>query len=265
MELGELTQLDRLILHRLHKLVLEVTENFDRYEFFKYYQLLNNFCGVDLSSFYFDIVKDRLYTSSAKSRSRRAVQTVLNEVLQVLVRILVPVTPHLAEDIWQHIPEAIKQAGGDAPSVLTTDFPAGTLSFVNQEIEQLFDDLIQVRYTVNKALEQARAARRIGSSLEAQVILLFENADLANKVASLGRYLAPFFITSQALVDNNAANNGSGTAEVLAQVAENGVKVLVLSAEGNKCPRCWKFSTRIGQDEQFPEICDDCAVALSGA
>jgi isoleucyl-tRNA synthetase len=99
---AQLGELDRFILSKLQTVVAEVTEDFDRYEFFKFYQLLQNFCVVDLSSFYFDIVKDRLYTGGKKSRSRRAVQTVLNEVLQVLVRLLVPVTPHLAEDIWQH-------------------------------------------------------------------------------------------------------------------------------------------------------------------
>lgn len=196
--LEELTELDRFVLHRLHKVIAEVTEDFDRYEFFKYYQLLNNFCGVELSSFYFDIAKDRLYTSAPKSLSRRGVQTVLEEVLQVLVRLLVPVTPHLAEDIWQHMPEQIKQGGSNEMSVLLTDFPTANVKYHSEYLQTFWGEMIDVRNTVNKALEQARSSKQIGSSLEAQVVLQFDDSALAEKVGSLGAKLPSVFITSQA-------------------------------------------------------------------
>jgi isoleucyl-tRNA synthetase len=261
--LEKLEELDRLILHRLHKLVTEVTGDFDRYEFFKFYQLLQNFCVVDLSSFYFDIAKDRLYTAGQKSLTRRSVQTVLHELLQVLVRLLVPVTPHLAEDIWQHLPENVKKAGVNAPSVLLTDFPSGTERFRNDRLEAFWSDLIPVRYTVNKALEQARASRKIGSSLEAQVVLAFDDCELRDKFSSISNKLPGLFITSQASVKDSAnGNNGGGKQEALAEASENGLHVTVLPAEGLKCARCWKFTPTVGSCESLKELCAPCAEAL---
>jgi isoleucyl-tRNA synthetase len=256
---GQLGELDRFILSKLQTVVAEVTEDFDRYEFFKFYQLLQNFCVVDLSSFYFDIVKDRLYTGGKKSLSRRAVQTVLDEILQVLVRLLVPVTPHLAEDIWQHMPEKLR---GKEESVLLTDFPTPRSEYKDEQLSQFWDEMIAVRYTVNKALEMARASRKIGSSLEAQVFIKVEDEALRKKVESMGENLPGFFITSQAEVINGqgpAANNGS-----LSEVTESGITVIVMPAQGQKCPRCWKFSTEIGKDSRFGELCPSCAEALSG-
>jgi isoleucyl-tRNA synthetase len=251
----QLTDLDAYVLHKLQRVVAEVIRDFDRYEFFKYYQLLNNFCGVDLSAFYFDIVKDRLYTSGKKSRNRRSVQTVLYELLRVIVRLLVPVTPHLAEDIWQHMPPQLR---GKEESVLLTEFPIPKSEFENPQLEQFWEDLIDVRYSVNKALEQARASRKIGSSLEAQVKLQVESDELKNKVSSLGESLAGFFITSQAWVDGKQSADGA-----LSEVSENGITVQVLPATGQKCPRCWKFVSDIGKNSTFTELCVPCAEALS--
>ncbi|MBX9671554.1 MAG: isoleucine--tRNA ligase [Candidatus Obscuribacterales bacterium] len=256
----KLSQLDRFILHRLQHVVSEVTEDFDNFEFFKYYQLLQNFCVVDLSSFYFDIVKDRLYTSSQKAESRRAVQTVLYEILRALVRMLVPVTPHMAEDIWQHLPESIKTADGNELSVLLTDFPVKQDKFVDENLSSFWKDLIDVRYAVNKALEEARAARKIGSSLEAQVVLNFDDHGLRDKVTSLKDELTGFFITSQATVSES---NGKDSSELLAENKENGLHVQVFKAEGVKCARCWKYSTKVGSDTNFSEVCDVCAATLS--
>jgi isoleucyl-tRNA synthetase len=267
--LNELNEIDAYVLHRLHQLVTQVEQDFDRYEFFKYYQLLSNFCVVDLSSFYFDIAKDRLYTHGRKSKSRRAVQTVLEEVLQVLVRILVPVTPHLAEDIWKHIPETIKNASSKEESVVLTSFPSNTARFKNDKLDALWSDVIPVRNTVNKALEQARGSKKIGAPLEAQVVLSFDDDALATKVESLGADLAALFITSQAKVHRNAqssgdhASSGRNGHEVFSEVSENGVRVLVSHADGDKCPRCWKFVSTIGEDKTFADLCAPCASAVS--
>jgi isoleucyl-tRNA synthetase len=259
-ELSQLSSLDKFTLHRLHEVVKEVTEDFDRYEFFKYYQVLQNFCVVDLSALYLDIVKDTLYTSGKKSIERRSVQTVLYELLHALVRLLVPVTPHMAEDIWQHMPETLK---GKEQSVLLTSWAEPHKDWENAEIAALFTELTQVRYVVNKALEEARAAGKIGKSLEAQVRLSIDNADLAAKLKKLGTATLPtFFITSQAvLVDGQDAANG---ADLLASADQNGIRVSVLKAEGTKCARCWKYTTDIGSDPKFAELCARCADALSG-
>jgi len=213
---------------------------------------------VDLSSFYFDIVKDRLYTAGKDSLSRRSVQTVLYEVLQVLVRVLVPVTPHLAEDIWQHMPEALK---GKEESVLLTDFPTPKKQYVKPELSAFWEDLIKVRYTVNKALELARASRKIGSSLEAQVLLALDDAALKDKVSAMGSGLPGLFITSQAsVVEGNAGISEQNGA--LADVTESGITVVVLPAKGTKCSRCWKFTEDVGSNTKFADICVACAEAL---
>ncbi len=119
--------------------------------------------------FYFDIVKDRLYTAAPKSVSRRAVQTVLAELIKSIALLLAPVTPHLAEDIWSHIPENIKKSWALKESVLLNDFPQVKKEFIDEKKEEFWPDMLSLRVIVNKALEQARAARLIGSSLEAQV------------------------------------------------------------------------------------------------
>jgi isoleucyl-tRNA synthetase len=256
---NELSDLDRFVLHRLHKVTAEITQTFDRFEFFKFYQLLQNFCNVDLSSFYFDIVKDVLYTAPAKSHSRRSKQTVLDEVLQVLVRLLVPVTPHLAEDIWQHIPEKIKAAHNNPISVLLTDFPQAQKIQKDAAFIEYWENMLAVRYTVNKALELARGTKKIGSSLEAQVLLEFENRNLQAKVFELGSDLSSFFITSQAVVKDANYKNGKDHGEPLAHLAENGLSVTVLTADGKKCLRCRKFSTGVGEDQAYPDLDLQCA------
>ncbi len=255
----DLSDLDKYILHRLQEVVAQVKGDFDRYEFFKYYQVLLNFCNVELSSFYFDIVKDRLYTDAKKSSKRRAIQTVLHEVLQVLVRLLAPVTPHLAEDIWSHTPESLR---GKEVSVLLTDFPSVKNEYLKPELHDFWKDLINVRNVVNKALELARTDRKIGSSLEAQVTLKLENAEIVKKLNSLEANLAGIFITSQAKV--LSAEQGLPESNgFLADVNESGIRVVVLPALGQKCGRCWKFSEEVGKHADFPEYCDNCSQAVA--
>jgi isoleucyl-tRNA synthetase len=252
----KLQGLEKYVLHRLQELVSEVIADFDNYEFFKYYQLLQNFCAVDLSSFYFDIVKDPLYAAGKKSEQRRAVQTVLNEVLQVLVRLLVPVTPHLAEDIWKHMPDALR---GTEESVLLTSFPQVNTQYLSEALSKDWNQLIEVRNVVNKALEQARGAGKIGKPMEAQALVHADKPEVAKLLSSLGNQLAPFFITSQAsVVDAPPANPNA-----LSSANANGVSVQVLQASGTKCPRCRKFTEDVGSDKRFDELCGDCAKALT--
>lgn len=261
-ELDKLGGFDKFILHRLNEVIAEVTEDFDKFQFFKYYQVLQNFCVVDLSSFYFDIIKDPLYTLKPNSDERRSIQTVLEQILQVLVRILVPVAPHLAEDIWQHMPENVRKASeNDSTSVLLTNFPTPNQKYLDSESAAYWEQLIAVRTTVNKALEQARAARDIGSPLEAQVFLSFDDEKVRGAVKSLGAFLPVFLITSQATITDKQASDSVGNNGHLSEVLENGIRVVVSPAEGQKCPRCRKFSTKIGVNKDFQELCDVCADA----
>jgi len=224
---------------------------------------LQNFCGVELSKFYFDIVKDRLYTAGTKSVSRRAVQTVLQELTYVLIHMLVPVTPHLAEDIWDYVPQPVKRHWKAEDSILLGVFPELPGHYKNAERANFWNQLLRIRSVVTKALEIARAERKkIGSSLEAQVILEFEDSQLDAAARSLGKELAPFFITSQARLKNET-NGTPLSSEPLSEVSEDGIKVVVLPALGKKCARCWKFVETVGVNKQFADICGDCIDAIS--
>lgn len=260
----ELSSLDRFVLHRLNELVGEVTKDFDRFEFFKYYQLLQNFCVVDLSSFYFDIVKDRLYCSHPGDKTRRAVQTVLTHTLQTLVRLLVPVTPHMAEDIWQHMTEAMREFGGNESSALLLDYPVVHKEFDDAEAKAYWSELLTIRLIVNKALEQVRGAKVIGSSLEASVVLVFEDAAKAASVAKLGPDLASVFITSDArALAQGDSTDGAVSGEVLASLSEGGLTVTVHKASGDMCVRCRKYTIEVGQNKEFVDLCNRCAEAMA--
>ena len=246
----DLKQIDKFALHKLNKVVEEVTVAFDNYEFYKYFQCLQNFAAVDLSSFYLDIVKDRLYTAGKKSVSRRACQTVLYETLQVLVRILTPVMPHQAEDIWQNTPEM--QRGG-LESILLADWVKFNKEWDNAQLEEDFTKILKTREVVTRAIEPLRAEKKVGSSLEVAVYVKSDDSQILKANA---KDLADIFITSQAYVADEAP------AEVLNEYTENGITVWVTKAEGEKCERCWKFR-KLGEHAGHETICSDCYDAVA--
>jgi len=243
----ELKPIDKFALHKLNKVIAEITESFENYEFYKYFQALQNFAAVDLSSFYLDIVKDRLYTAGKKSLSRRACQTVLYENLQALVRVLTPVMPHQAEDIWQNTPEI--QRGG-LESVLLTDWPIVHAEWNNDKLEEEFSKILKTREVVTRAIEPLRADKKVGSSLEVSVYVKSDDAELLRKHA---QDIADIFIVSQAYVADSAPS------EVLNEYTEDGITVWVVKAEGEKCCRCWKYR-KLNSDG----ICEDCHSAVNG-
>ena len=241
----ELKNIDKFALHKLNKLIAEVTEAFENYEFYKYFQCLQNFAAVDLSSFYLDIVKDRLYTAGKKSLSRRACQTVLFENLMALVRILAPVMPHQAEDIWQNIPEV--QRGG-LISILLSDWPVVNEKWNNVQLEEDFTKILKSREVVSRAIEPLRADKKVGSSLEVSV---YVKADDDTVLKANSADLADIYIVSQATLATDAPS------EVLNEYSEEGYTVWVTKAKGEKCTRCWKYR-ELNEDG----ICPDCADAI---
>lgn len=246
----DLKLIDKFALHKLNKLVAEVTEAFENYEFYKYFQCLQNFAAVDLSSFYLDIVKDRLYTAGKKSLSRRACQTVLYETLQTLVRILAPVMPHQAEDIWQNMPDMHKNG---LISVLLTNWPTIHSTWTNEALEKDFSKILETREVVTRAIEPLRAEKKVGSSLEVAVFVKSEkNSDIlkANQDD-----LCDIFITSQAYITEEKPNN------ILNEYSEEGYTVWVTKAEGEKCERCWKYR-KLGEHQGYETICSDCYDAI---
>ena len=246
----DLKPIDKFALHKLNKLVEEVTVAFENYEFYKYFQCLQNFAAVDLSSFYLDIVKDRLYTAGKKSLSRRACQTVLYETLQALVRVLTPVMPHQAEDIWQNIPEC--QRGG-LESILLADWAEANKEWNNPELEKDFEKILKTREVVTRAIEPLRADKKVGSSLEVAVYVKSDDAEILKQNE---KDLADIFITSQAYVTDKAPDG------VLNEYTEEGISVWVTKAEGEKCERCWKYR-KLGEHAGFETICSDCYEAVN--
>ena len=247
---NDLKDIDKFALHKLNTLIENVTEAFDAYEFYKYFQYLQNFAAVDLSSFYLDIVKDRLYTAGKKSLSRRACQTVLYEISQALTRMIAPVMPHQAEDIWQHTPE--RQKGG-LESILLADWPISSAKWHNDELEKEFTQILKLREIVSKAIEPLRATKRVGSSLEVAVYIQGGDKKLLNYYED---ELANIFITSQAFVVDEAPAN------VVYKYEEEGYTIYIAKAIGEKCERCWKYR-ELGTDGSHPTLCEECAQALN--
>lgn len=241
----DLKEIDKFALHKLNHLIINVTEAFENYEFYKYFQQLQNFAAVDLSSFYLDIVKDRLYTAGKKSLSRRACQTVLYEILQTLVRMLVPVMPHQAEDIWMSVPEIQKDG---MISILLSDWCKPNDKWTNEKLEEDFSKILKAREVVTRAIEPLRAEKQVGSSLEVAVYI---NADDSEVLKNNEDELCNIFITSQAYVTTEKPEN------VLNEYQEDGYTVWVCKAEGEKCQRCWKF-----RNLNSDGICEECAEAV---
>ncbi len=247
---NDLKDIDKFALHKLNTLIENVTEAFDAYEFYKYFQYLQNFAAVDLSSFYLDIVKDRLYTAGKKSLSRRACQTVLYEISQALTRMIAPVMPHQAEDIWQHTPEI--QRGG-LESILLADWPLSSAKWHNEELEKEFTQILKLREIVSKAIEPLRATKRVGSSLEVAVYIQGGDRKILNYYED---ELANIFITSQAFVVDEAPSNA------VYKYEEDGYTIYIAKAIGEKCERCWKYR-ELGTDGSHPTLCAECAEALN--
>ena len=248
----DLKDIDKFALHKLNELIKNVTEAFDNYEFYKYFQHLQNFAAVDLSSFYLDIVKDRLYTQGKKSLSRRACQTVLFETSQALTRILVPVMPHQAEDIWRNTPEA-QQNGLE--SILLSDWPKYNEKWHNEALEEEFTKILKLREIATKAIEPLRADKKIGSSLE--VAVWIKAGDSVELIKKHEKELSNIFITSQAILTDEKPE---GT---MNEYSEDEFTVFVTKAQGEKCERCWKYRP-LGTVAGHETICEECYEAING-
>lgn len=249
---NDMKNLDKFALHKLNQLVKQVTEAFENYEFYKYFQHLQNFAAVDLSAFYLDIVKDRLYTAGKKSLSRRACQTVLFEISQALVRILAPVMPHQAEDIWQNVVECQK---GGLESILLSDWVKVNPRWEDAGLEEDFSKILKAREIVTKAIEPLRADKKVGSSLEVAVYVK-ATGEAMQVLSANAAELNNIFITSQALLCDEAPE------EALSEYSEDEFTVWVTQAHGEKCERCWKYR-KLGEQAGHETICSECYEAIS--
>ncbi|WP_305042872.1 isoleucine--tRNA ligase [Geoalkalibacter sp.] len=247
--LGDLLEIDRWALSRLEGLVKRVERSYEDYEFHVLYHAVHNFCAVDMSAFYLDVLKDRLYIKPPKSLARRSAQTAMYLILDALTRLIAPVLSFTADEIWVELP------GEREPSVHLAGFPRFEAGLIDAELEGRYEQLLKVRADVSKALELARNDKRIGSSLEARVQLLAPES-VKDLLVRYQAELAELFIVSQVELTDELAQAVAG---------ENvpGLKVEIAAAQGEKCERCWTYATSVGQWDTHPGVCHRCREALS--
>jgi isoleucyl-tRNA synthetase len=247
----KLDALDQYMLRQTWALVRDVRKWYDEFAFHKIYHRVNHFCVVELSAFYFDVIKDRLYTYAPNSEGRRSAQTALWRICEAMARLLAPILSFTCEEVWQHLPKMPDRQ----ESVHLAKFPeaaevlGGASVLENDPQPADWTALLAVREQVMKALEEERNTKKIGKSLEAQLVVTA--ADPAYSVLARHRdelrYL--FIVSAVELVPGSG--NGTG-----------GVHVEVKKAEGAKCDRCWNYSTHVGEDSTYPMVCERCSAAL---
>ena len=256
---SDLDEMDRWILERTQGVLARCRQAYDNYEFHAVYHTLNNFCSVELSAQYLDIVKDRLYCEGTKSPTRRAAQTTLYRILDTLVHLMAPLVSFTAEEIWGYMPDKNRRPA----SVFISRMPEPDASLVDAPLADKWDRIFRERSEVLKALEQARTGGIIGHSLDAKVIFGPRNGDQASTLTELVKAdrtrLQDLLIVSQV---NEAA--GASLDRGLSYESELlNCRISVNKADGAKCERCWKYDPRVSQDEKHPTVCARCAMVLN--
>ncbi len=257
---ADLPELDKYMLHRMTEVFTEVTDAYESYQFFRFFQAIQNFCVVDLSNFYLDIAKDRLYISSLDSFRRRSCQTVLAIAIENIAKAIAPVLCHMAEDIWQALPYDTGYK-----SVFESGWVETKDEWHKPELNKFWGMIGSLRDEVNKVMEQARTAKAIGSSLDAKVLLQVADVELKDKLASYNSSdtlseknvdeLRYFFLASQVeLVDFLLDSEYKSESDL--------TNIAVVKADGKKCDRCWNYSLSVGSFKDDPTICDRCNAAL---
>jgi isoleucyl-tRNA synthetase len=239
----DLYEVDRWALAKLEILKQEARQAYENFELHRLYHAVYNFCVKEMSSFYLDVLKDRLYADPCRSVSGASCRTALYEILLSLTRILAPILSFTAEEVWESL--------GMTSSVHLEPWPVSVKSRVDALLLGRWERLLVIREKVLKALEEKREKKEIGNSLEAEVELtLFKIEDL-EFLRSFGESLAGLFLVSKIVL--TAGEAGLGAPEVL-----------VRRAEGKKCERCWNYRTSVGQDNEHATICDRCAKVIKG-
>ncbi|MDD5097761.1 MAG: class I tRNA ligase family protein, partial [Candidatus Omnitrophica bacterium] len=242
--------IDKWILSRSNSLIKAVEKAYDDFEFHKAYKLIYDFCNEDLSMYYLDMAKGRLYTYAADSQERRAAQTALHIVLNCLVRLASPILVFTAEEIWQHMIKEKKDS--QITSVHLLNWPKlFALPAEEKEIEEQLKPILNLIPEAAKALEEMRTKGEIGSSFDAQINILTKTQDRYTFLQRLQGQLPEIFKVSQVKVTLQAGN-------------EKELSLEVTKAQGEKCPRCWNYSSEIGKHLEHPLICDNCFKAVQG-
>jgi isoleucyl-tRNA synthetase len=246
---GELIEIDRWALHRLQKLTQRVGKAYDDFEFHIVFHSIHNFCAVDMSAFYLDILKDRLYTARAKSPERRSGQTVMHKILSALVRLMAPVLSFTADEVWAYMPGDRK-----LPSVFLAGFPKAEEKYLDDGLESRWEKLLAVRGEAAKVLEALRKDKKIGHSLDAAVTL-YAGAGTYDLLTRYEKDLPFIFIASQVSV----AGEAEAPADAFTSDTIKGLRITAAPATGGKCGRCWMYQESVGTVTDHPEICSRCA------
>ncbi|RPJ01182.1 MAG: isoleucine--tRNA ligase, partial [Deltaproteobacteria bacterium] len=239
----ELYGVDRWAIHRLQKLIQRVREAYERFEFHVVYHSVQNFCAVEMSALYLDILKDRLYTFSARSPGRRSAQTALYEILMGLTSLMAPILPFTAEEVWKSIPGKANRA----ESVHLTEFPEPRKEYLDDGLEQEWERIWEVRAVATKALEEARKEKVIGLSLDAQVTLHVPEKTYSFFKRYSEELKSIFIVSSVTLAEDKDGK------EARAEISR---------ANGKKCERCWNYDPGVGQKEEHPTLCPRCLEAI---
>ncbi len=251
----ELLDLDQWALNRLAAVVEETEKSFTEYDFANCHKLIYNFCNEDLSSFYLDILKDRLYTSAAQSRERRSAQTVLYHILDSLVRVLAPLLSFTAEEIYSFTPK--EKAWKDVRSVHLLTWQEIPAEWKNKAVEEKFAVLKALRPYVLKSLEEKRRQGEIGGSLEAKAIFKTASERDLEYLKAQRDILSSVFIVSQTEIEQT-----NGTIQGLSEEFSK-TTIEIQKADGHKCSRCWNYKTDVGLNKEHPTLCGRCSAIVN--
>ncbi|MBQ9415106.1 MAG: class I tRNA ligase family protein, partial [Clostridia bacterium] len=245
----QLDDIDRWALMRLTQLTKDVRTSYEAYSFHEALHAIHNFCVIDMSTFYLDVLKDRLYVEEKDGVLRRAAQSTIYRILNALTRMLSPILAFTAEEIWGFLPH---MADEDARAVVFNEIPKAEEMFpVDDEFMAFWDRIHAIRDDVKKALEIARTDKLIGGSLDAR-LTLYASGDTAAFLEKAFPVLADVFIVSQLRIETEGQGNFTGDIE--------GLSITVDRAEGHKCCRCWKYEDA---STEHPDLCKRCAALMS--
>jgi isoleucyl-tRNA synthetase len=250
----QMEELDRWALHQLQVMCAKVLNAYDNFEFHPVYHSLHNFCVLDLSSFYLDIIKDRLYVSPPKSVARKSAQTAMNEILEVLVRLMAPVLSFTADEIWQHM-----QHEDRSQSVHMELFVPIKDQYRDPGLVDRWENIINVRREVTKALEVARKEKRVGHSLDASLTLGLPDRLTEPLRPYMNQLRSIFIVSSVQVVPVEEMDGGYESEEI------EGLKVQVMPSEDTKCERCWVHDPSVGENDRHPSLCHRCHEAMAEA
>jgi isoleucyl-tRNA synthetase len=244
-----LTEVDRWILSRRAELVETVRAAYEQFEFHKVYHALNAFCTVDLSAFYLDILKDRMYIAAPNSAERRSSQTAMFGILTTLLKLMAPALPFTSEEAWQQLPDGEEKRR--SRSVHAALIPQSVASDRDEVLEKKWEQLLALRRSVALEMEKARQSGLIGKSLEARVIIRGASEQERAFLAANESLLPMVLIVSQATVEPTPAASGS-------------LEIQVEHATGKKCVRCWNWRESVGASAAHPELCAPCVSVVEG-